>query len=70
MQILCELYKNMRGAHCSHVTKHRALSPQDTHTNRTEFHCGETQILNLNLVSAQTPLLMEVLDVKVPHHLL
>lgn len=63
MQILCELYKNMRGTHCSHVTEHRALSHK-------EFHCGETQILNLNLVSAQTPLLMEVLDVKVPHRLL
>lgn len=53
----------MRGTHCSHVTEHRALSHK-------EFHCGETQILNLNLVSAQTPLLMEVLDVKVPHRLL
>lgn len=42
--------------------------PRTGHTNSTEFHCGETQILNL--VSAQTSLLMEILEMKMPHHLL
>lgn len=70
MQILCELSENMRGTHCSHVTKRRALSAQGSHTNSAEFHRGGAQILHLNLVSAQTPLLMETLDVKVPPHLL